>query len=60
MKVLDFSDVIQMHIDKFWVEPDFSGINAGNKDFDYIGAILDAIDAGIPYAEEDVEDGVHT
>lgn len=59
MKVLEYQDIIQMHIDKFGVEPIVTGINyAISGDIEEL--ILEAIAAEVPYVEQEVPDGVST
>ena len=59
MKVLEYQDIIQMHIDKFGVEPIVTGINyAVSGDIEDL--ILEAIAAEVPYVEQEVPDGVST
>jgi hypothetical protein len=58
MKTLIFSDIIKMHIDKFGVEPEFTGINALRSQFETMEEIMDCIDDNKPYIEEPVPDGV--
>jgi hypothetical protein len=59
MKVLEYQDIIQMHIDKFGVEPIVTGINYAISG-DIEDLILEAIAAEVPYVEQEVPDGVST
>ena len=59
MKVLEYQDIIMMHIDKFGVEPIVTGINYAISG-DIEDLILEAIAAGVPYVEQEVPDGVST
>lgn len=59
MKVLEYADIVQLHIDKFGVEPIITGLNyaiSGQIE----DLILEAIESGVPYVEQDVPDGVVT
>jgi hypothetical protein len=59
MKALEYQDIIQMHIDKFGVEPIVTGINYAISG-DIEDLILEAIAAEVPYVEQEVPDGVST
>lgn len=54
--MLDWKDVVQLHVDKFGVEPVITGINFHDSDkiFDWV---LEAIEKGTPYVEDEVPDG---
>ena len=58
-KVLTYKDVVQMHVDTFGVEPVITGINFWESD-NIIEALLDAIDSGKPYVEDEVPEGMDT
>lgn len=56
MEALDWKDVVQLHVDKFGVEPVITGINfhdSGN----IIIWVMEAIEKGEPYVEDDVPPG---
>jgi hypothetical protein len=57
MKTLDWKDVVQLHIDKFGVEPVITGINFHDSDKIIIW-VMEAIENGTPYIEKDVPDGI--
>lgn len=59
MKVLEYADIVQLHIDKFGVEPVITGLRFAISD-QIEDLILEAIDSGVPYVEQDVPDGVQT
>lgn len=59
MKVLEYEDIIQMHIDKFGVEPIITGINYAISG-DIEDFILEAIAAEVPYVEQKVPENVST
>jgi hypothetical protein len=59
MKVLNYQDIIQMHIDKFGVEPVITGINYAISD-QIEDLILEAIESEFPYVEQKVPDDVST
>ena len=59
MKVLEYQDIIQLHIDKFGVEPVITGINYAISG-DIEDLILEAIAAEVPYVEQEVPEGVST
>ena len=56
MKPLDLQDVLKMHRELFGVEPVITGIEFFN-DTPLIERILNAIEAGTPYIEDEVPDG---
>ena len=58
MKPLEFSDIVEMHVKEFGVEPVFTGINAFKSQFEIMELILNAIDIGKPYVEKEVPEGV--
>ena len=57
--VLEFQDIVKLHIDIFGVEPVITGINY-NKSEDTDLKILEAIETGIPYIEQKIPEGVST
>ena len=59
MKVLEYQDIIQLHIQKFGVEPVITGINFTRSE-EIEDLILEAISAGVPYVEQEVPEGVST
>jgi hypothetical protein len=59
MKVLEYQDIIQLHIEKFGVEPVITGINFTRSE-EIEDLILEAISAGVPYVEQEVPEGVST
>jgi len=59
MKILDYGDIVQLHIDKFGVEPVITGINFSTSDEIQAG-IIEAIESGVPYVEQEVPDGIVT
>ena len=59
MSALDYQDIVDLHIEKFGVEPVITGINYSISG-DIAGLILDAIDDNVPYVEQEVPDGVVT
>mgnify|MGYP001112255096 CR=1 FL=1 len=59
MKVLEYADIVKLHVDKFGVEPVITGIKFGSQD-DVEELILEAITIGVPYVEQKVPDGVLT
>lgn len=57
MMQIDYAKAVQLHIEKFGKEPVITGTNF----FDSartVELIMDAIDAGKPYEEPEVKDGV--
>ena len=56
METLDWKDVVQLHVDKFGVEPVITGINFHDSD-KIIICVMEAIEKGVPYIEEDVPHG---
>jgi hypothetical protein len=59
MKTLEPQDIIEMHIKKFGVEPVITGVNF-NKSLDIYEDILQAVEDGIPYVEQEVAESVST
>jgi hypothetical protein len=57
--VLEFQDIVKLHIDVFGVEPVITGINY-NKSENTDLKILEAIEIGIPYIEQEIPEGVST
>ena len=59
MKEITFKDIVQLHLEKFGVDPVITGINAQDSgDLDL--KILYAIESGVPYAEQPVPEEVST
>lgn len=58
-EVLDWQGVIALHEKTFGVKPIITGMNAQKSDT-LLVRILDAIDKGIPYAEQPVPNNVDT
>jgi hypothetical protein len=58
-EILDWQGVVALHKEEFGFEPVITGINAQKSDtlFD---RVLDSIDKGIPYIEQEVPEGVLT
>ena len=56
MEILDWKDVVQLHIDKFGVEPVITGINFHDSDKIIIW-VMEAIEKGTPYVEDEVPPG---
>jgi hypothetical protein len=50
-------ELFEEHLKVFGVKPVITGINFHNQD-DIVDGIEEAIKTGIPYVEEDVEDGL--
>lgn len=59
MKPLEFADLIQLHKEKFGVEPVITGI-ASQSSGDLDAKIVKAIQSGIPYIEQEVPEGILT
>lgn len=59
MSALEYQDIVDLHIEKFGVEPVITGINYSISG-DIGGLILDAIEDNVPYVEQEVPDGVVT
>lgn len=59
MKTLEPKDIIEMHINKFGVEPVITGINF-NDSLDIYENILQSIEDGIPYVEQELNESVST
>ena len=51
--VINYRDVVQMHVDKFGVEPVVTGTRFWQSG-DLIGNILEAIEDDIPYTEPEL------
>lgn len=51
--VLTYQDVFKMHVEEFGVEPVVTGANFWESD-NIIEFLLEAIDSGVPYVEDDV------
>ena len=58
IKILDWKGVVQLHIDKFGVEPVITGINFHDSDKIIIW-VMGAIENGTLYIEKDVPDGIN-
>ena len=56
METLEWKDVVQLHIDKFGVEPVITGINFHESD-NIIVWVIEAIEKGEPYVEDEIPDG---
>lgn len=50
-------ELFEEHLKVFGVKPVITGINFHNQD-DIIDGIEKAIETGVPYVEDDVEDGI--
>jgi hypothetical protein len=59
VSALEYQDIVDLHIEKFGVEPVITGINYSISG-DIGGLILDAIEDNVPYVEQEVPDGVVT
>jgi len=57
MKTLDWKDGVQLHIDKFGVEPVITDINFHDSDKIIIW-VMGVIENGMPYVEKDVPYGM--
>lgn len=58
-KVLEYQDIVELHVKKFGVEPVITGLNY-TKSGDIEDLIIEAIESGVPYVEQEVPDGVVT
>tara|TARA_R110000823_G_scaffold254693_1_gene376959 strand:+ start:2130 stop:2312 length:183 start_codon:yes stop_codon:yes gene_type:complete len=57
IKPLTYDNVLKLHIEKFLVEPVVTGVNFfDSKELTF--AIIESIEQGKPYVEDDVPDGV--
>ncbi len=56
METLEWKDVVQLHIDKFDVEPVITGINFHDSD-NIVMWVIEAIEKGEPYFEDKVPGG---
>lgn len=59
MKTLEPKDIIEMHIKKFGVEPVITGVNF-NDLLDIYENILQAIEDGVPYVEQELHESIST
>lgn len=59
MKPLEYADLVDLHKEKFGVEPVITGINSQSSG-DLDAKIVKAIQSGIPYVEQEVPDGLLT
>lgn len=57
--IYEFEDIVQLHVEKFGVEPVFTGENFANSE-KIVDLIIDAINSDKPYVENDLPDGVLT
>lgn len=57
--IYEFEDIVQLHVEKFGVEPVVTGENFANSE-KIIDLIIDAINSDKPYVENDLPDGVLT
>ena len=57
--IYEFEDIVQLHVEKFGVEPVITGENFANSD-KIIDLIIEAINSDKPYVENDLADGVLT
>ena len=57
--IYEFEDIVQLHVEKFGVEPVVTGENFANSD-KIIDLIIEAINSDKPYVENDLADGVLT
>jgi hypothetical protein len=58
-KILSADDLFALHLEQFGVEPVITGINASISG-DLIERIIDALETGVPYIEQEVPEGVLT
>ena len=56
MEIIDYKKAVQLHIDKFGVEPVITGINFWESD-KTLERILESIEKGDPYVEDEVPPG---
>ena len=56
---LEYRDIVNLHIEKFGVEPVITGINYAISG-DIGELILDAIEGNVPYVEDDPPPGTDT
>jgi hypothetical protein len=58
MNIIDYKEVIKLHIKEFGFEPVFTGINFFEDDLFFIEEILKAIENKKPYIEKDVPEDI--
>lgn len=57
MESIDYKKAVQLHVEKFGIEPVITGINFWQSDM-LLENILTAIHEGEPYVEDEVPPGV--
>lgn len=58
-KILEFKDIVDLHVQKFGVEPVITGLNY-TRSMEIEDLIVEAIESGVPYVEQEVPEGVVT
>ena len=59
IKIMSADDLFALHLEQFGVEPVITGINASISG-DLIERIIDALEIGVPYIEQEIPEGVLT
>ncbi len=57
--ILSADDLFALHLEQFGVEPVITGINASISG-DLIERIIDALETGVPYTEQEIPEGALT
>ena len=58
-KILEFKDIVDLHVQKFGVEPVITGLNYA-RSMEIEDLIVEAIESGVPYVEQEVPEGIVT